>query len=185
MKHRPTVLLSSLVALIAGAALISGCGSSDDATSTTSAAAAGTTTAAAHDATTTVASDHKKKLLAPMQQVSLTAKDSQFGKVIFNQDGQVAYAFENDTANTSNCSGECADFWPPVLTTDAPTAAAGLDAAKVGTLTRPDGAKQVTYNGWPLYYMDEPAGEIHCQNMDMHGGLWWVVDDAGNPVKTA
>ena len=162
--------------MVAAAGLLAGCGSSSETTTTEAAPAAATTPASA------APSAHKQTLLKPSA-VSLSAKSSKYGDVLFNQDGQVVYAFENDTKDTSNCSGECADFWPPVLASGTPTAGDGVDGAKLGTITRADGGTQVTYNGWPLYYMDEPAGEIHCQNMDMHGGLWWVVDADGNPVK--
>lgn len=180
MRTRISAIALSALTLATGA-LAAGCGSSSS-SATTTASSAGATTA---QTTTAAASTHKQALLAPMQRVTLSAKASKYGNVLFNQDGQVVYAFEKDTKDTSNCSGECADFWPPVLSTDAPTAGAGADGGKLGTITRPDGATQVTYNGWPLYYMDEPAGEIHCQNMNMHGGLWWVVDATGNPVKGA
>lgn len=174
-------VVSSFAALVAAAGLLAGCGSSG---SSSSEAGAGTDAAATTTTAAAAPSAHKVALMKPAK-VTLSAKDSKYGKVLFNADGQVVYAFENDTANTSNCSGECADFWPPVLADGAPSAADGVDGAKLGTIDRPDGSKQVTYNGWPLYYMDEPAGEIHCQNMDMHGGLWWVVAADGNPVKSS
>ncbi len=181
LRRTSAIVLSTLT--LSTAAFAAGCGSSSSSsTAASTATSAGSTTTAA---TTAAVSAHKQALLAPKQQVTLDAMTSKYGDVLFNQDGQVVYAFQNDTKNTSNCSGECADFWPPVLSTDAPTAGKGVDAAKLGTITRADGAKQVTYNGWPLYYMDEPAGGIHCQAMNMHGGLWWVVDAKGDPVKSA
>ena len=40
--------------------------------------------------------------------------------------------------------------------------------------------RQVTYNGWPLYYYaHERAGEIRCQNVRTHGGTWLVVRPSG------
>ena len=183
MITRTTGIWGASVALLASASIVAGCGS-------TSTAAGGTTETATTTATDTMTtgdhavSAHKASLQKPMK-TTLAAKTSKYGSVLFNQDGQVVYAFENDTANTSNCSGECADFWPPVLTDGDPKAIGDLDAAKLGIISRADGSSQVTYNGWPLYYMDEPAGEIHCQDMDMHGGKWWVVDADGDPVKGA
>jgi len=183
MVTRRTGIWGPSVALLASASILAGCGSTspsaDGTTAATSAATTDTTSTADH-----AASMHKAALQKPMK-TTIEAKTSKYGKILFNQDDQVVYAFENDTANTSNCSGECADFWPPVLADGEPHAMGDLDAAKLGTIARSDGSSQVTYNGWPLYYMDEPAGEIHCQDMDMHGGKWWVVGTDGNPVKGA
>lgn len=58
---------------------------------------------------------------------------------------------------------------------NTPKAMQGVDPKLLGTTTRKDGLVQVTYGGWPLYYVDEPKGEIHCHNVELHGGLWWVV----------
>jgi hypothetical protein len=29
------------------------------------------------------------------------------------------------------------------------------------------------------YYVDEGPGEVRCHNVDLHGGLWWVVGADG------
>ena len=45
---------------------------------------------------------------------------------------------------------------------------------------RRDGRKQVTYAGKPLYfYAHEEPGEVRCHNVDLNGGLWWVVGPDG------
>lgn len=62
----------------------------------------------------------------------------------------------------------------------SPTAGRGIDAAALGTITRSDGTKQVTYHGRPLYFYEHEApGEIKCHNVNLHGGLWWVVKGDG------
>ena len=60
----------------------------------------------------------------------------------------------------SSCTGGCATAWPPLETKGQPTAQAGV-TGQLGTLTRPDGAIQVTYGGLPLYYWqgDTKAGD--------------------------
>jgi hypothetical protein len=38
----------------------------------------------------------------------------------------------------------------------------------------------VTYAGKPLYFYDhEGPGEVRCHNVDLNGGLWWVVGPDG------
>jgi predicted lipoprotein with Yx(FWY)xxD motif len=118
------------------------------------------------------------------ERARIVAKDSEFGRVLFDANGQVIYVFEIDRRNRSNCtSEECVEAWPPVLTVQEPSAGAGVDARLLGTIRRDDGSVQVTYNGRPLYfYAHEAPGEIKCHNVDLHGGLWWVVTTRGEPA---
>jgi predicted lipoprotein with Yx(FWY)xxD motif len=114
----------------------------------------------------------------------IVAKESTFGRVLFDANGQVVYVFEIDRANRSNCTSEdCVEAWPPVLTREPPSAGEGADARLLGTIRRGDGSLQVTYNGRPLYFYEHEArGEIKCHNVDLHGGLWWVVTPRGDPA---
>jgi predicted lipoprotein with Yx(FWY)xxD motif len=114
----------------------------------------------------------------------IVANESDFGRVLVDANGQVIYVFEIDASNQSNCtSAECVEAWPPVLTEEQPSAGAGIEAELLGTIRRDDGALQVTYNGRPLYFYEhEGPGEIKCHNVNLHGGLWWVVRPSGDPV---
>jgi predicted lipoprotein with Yx(FWY)xxD motif len=50
------------------------------------------------------------------------------------------------------CDGTCTAVpWPPVLTSGKPEAGPGVDQHALGTIVRPDGTHQVTYNDKPLY----------------------------------
>ena len=45
---------------------------------------------------------------------------------------------------------------------------------------RRGGERQVTYAGRPLYYyVNEGPGEVRCHNVNLNGGLWWVVGPDG------
>jgi predicted lipoprotein with Yx(FWY)xxD motif len=57
----------------------------------------------------------------------------------------------------SACEGQCAVFWPPVLTSGRPEAGPGVDQRAVGVIVRPDGTQQVTYHGRPLYLFNGDA----------------------------
>ncbi|MEE8466372.1 MAG: hypothetical protein V3S68_07835, partial [Dehalococcoidia bacterium] len=74
------------------------------------------------------------------------------GSHLVDGDGMTLYLFTNDERGISNCSGGCADAWPPVLTDGDPEAGEGLDPERLATIQREDGSSQVTYNGKPLYY---------------------------------
>jgi len=123
-------------------------------------------------------------LRVPARSARIVVKGSPYGRVLFDANGQVVYAFELDRKNRSNCtSADCVKAWPPVLTRQQPSAGAGVDGRRLGTIRRRDGRLQVTYNGRPLYFYEhEGPGEIRCHNVDLHGGLWWVVTPAGNPA---
>jgi len=67
-----------------------------------------------------------------------------------------------------------------VFTKGEPEAAKGVGASLLGTVKRRDGRLQVTYAGKPLYfYAHESPGEVRCHNVDLNGGLWWVVGPDG------
>lgn len=107
------------------------------------------------------------------------------GTALVDGAGRSVYLFEADTGATSNCNGQCAQIWPPVLVGGAaPMPTGGAQAALLGTTARADGTKQVTYNGHPLYYFmgDKAPGDARGQGINRFGGSWYVVDPAGNKI---
>jgi predicted lipoprotein with Yx(FWY)xxD motif len=113
--------------------------------------------------------------------VEITTADSQFGEALFDGDQRAIYYFDKEQTAASECYGACAEAWPPVLTDGDPQAQGGADAKLLGTTERDDGSTQVTYNGRPLYYyVDDPAGEILCHNVNEFGGLWLAVQPNGD-----
>ena len=94
--------------------------------------------------------------------------------MLFRSKGFTLYSFAPDTPTTSKCYGGCAAYWPPVTGTTA--AGAGLPG-KVATITRTNGAHQLTYNGHPLYtYIGDSApGQARGNNLNLNGGLWHEV----------
>jgi predicted lipoprotein with Yx(FWY)xxD motif len=51
----------------------------------------------------------------------------------------------------------------------------------LGTITTPDGKKQLTINGMPVYYYqkDKAAGDITGQGV---GGVWYLVAPSGEMI---
>ena len=67
-----------------------------------------------------------------------------------------------------------------MFTEGEPLAGDGTDAGLLGTTKRRDGKLQVTYAGKPLYsYAHEKPGEVKCHNVNLNGGVWWVVGADG------
>jgi predicted lipoprotein with Yx(FWY)xxD motif len=111
---------------------------------------------------------------------TITVRESEFGPMLFDTRGQAIYIFENDREDETVCYGECAEAWPPVYTRGEPRAGEGVRRSLLGTIRRRDGRRQVTYAGQPLYfYVNEGPGEVRCHNVDLNGGLWWVVGPDG------
>ena len=117
---------------------------------------------------------------------TVSVKDGTYGKALVDENGMTIYVFDKDTKNKSNCVGACADQWPPLLDKTAPTAGSGAKADLLGTTTRSDGKKQVTYNGHPLYRFDEDqkAGDTKGQAIDAFGAKWYVISPEGKKITT-
>ena len=110
----------------------------------------------------------------------ITVSSSEFGPMVWGPKRQAIYVFQRDGFKRTRCYGDCARAWPPVLTTGSPVAGKGARKSLLGTIRRRDGRRQVTYRGRPLYYYaHESAGEVRCHNVDLNGGLWWVIGADG------
>jgi predicted lipoprotein with Yx(FWY)xxD motif len=112
---------------------------------------------------------------------SLTGtKVLRMGEVIENEKGFVLYRFDGDSNSPSKttCVGDCTKVFKPALTIDGKPTLKGVAADVVGTVTRPDGTKQLTVKGWPIYtYIgDKKAGTWKGQNVN---GKWFVIKPDG------
>jgi len=176
MKKHLTIGLSAF----ALAALLSGCGgTSGTATSPTTAAAP--TSAAGSSSTSGPASTSAPAAAA----ADLKVADSKAGQIVVDGKGMSVYYYTKDVkdSGTSTCTGGCLDAWPPVLATaDTPTVD-GVTGT-VGTIATPDGKKQLTVNGMPvyLYAKDLAAGDITGQGV---GGVWYLVAPSGEMITAA
>jgi predicted lipoprotein with Yx(FWY)xxD motif len=116
---------------------------------------------------------------------TLTVKSSSYGRVLFDGRGYVLYAFSRDARGRSTCYGACAKAWPVYYARRMLRAGPGLKRSLLGTTTRRDGRRQITYAGRPLYYYvgDTRAGQIRCQNVAEFGGTWLLVRPSGRLVR--
>jgi predicted lipoprotein with Yx(FWY)xxD motif len=117
-------------------------------------------------------------------QVTVSAADSALGSILVDGRGMTLYLLTGDSADASICTDACATAWPPLAVSGSATAGTGVDAAKLGTISRPDGISQVTYNGHPLYgfVKDKAAGDVNGQGIDKFGGIWYVVSPSGDAI---
>lgn len=96
------------------------------------------------------------------------------GPMVVAGNGWTLYVFDADTPNVSVCADRCAEMWPPLTITGATPSAHPDLKGVVGTLVRPDGRTQVSYNGRPLYYF---AGDREMSDTlgDGIDGRWHVA----------
>ena len=97
------------------------------------------------------------------------------GQILTTSEGLTLYTFANDEVGSgaSACEGACANAWPPLLVQGEPNAPDGV-SGELATITRTDGATQVTYNGRPLYRFinDTAPGQTNGHNV---AGVWFVA----------
>jgi predicted lipoprotein with Yx(FWY)xxD motif len=108
------------------------------------------------------------------------------GTFLTNGSGQTVYLWVKDGTNSSACTGACASAWPPVTASGTVTASGSAKSSDLGTITRSDGTKQVTYDGHPLYTFvgDSAAGQTNGQGSDNFGAKWYLVSPAGAQITT-
>jgi predicted lipoprotein with Yx(FWY)xxD motif len=170
-----TKLAAGVGGALGAAVLVAACSSGSSSSST--GAASSTPAGASSSSSGASASDAA---------VIKTASSSA-GTVLTNGSGRAVYLWAKDTGDMSNCTGACAGAWPPVTTTGTVTASGSANASDLGTITRSDGTKQVTYDGHPLYYFegDSGPGTAAGQGSDGFGAKWWLVAPTGSDVTAS
>jgi predicted lipoprotein with Yx(FWY)xxD motif len=111
--------------------------------------------------------------------------NSGLGKILVDSRGRTLYLFTKDSRGKSACTGACAAPWPPLLASGNPIVGSGANASMLGTITRSGSARQVTYNGHPLYLFakDQSPGDTNGEGVTAFGGSWFAISPAGNRVS--
>jgi predicted lipoprotein with Yx(FWY)xxD motif len=166
--------IMTAVGLAVAVLAVAACGSSSSSSGTTPAAGTSSTPAAA-GASSPAASASGSTLMA----TTIGGK-----QVLTNAGGFTLYSFAPDTPTTSKCTGSCATFWPPVK---GPATAGSGVTGTIGVITRPDGTKQATYDGHPLYTYagDSAPGQNKGNGLNASGGLWFDVPVSGAAAPAA
>ena len=166
-RSRPITFLASAAVIPLTALAVAACGGGGTATASPSPAPSKTTTPHPRPATVRVA-------------------NSRLGPILVDPSGHALYLFRADSGNSSACSGACAVAWPPLRTAATPAGTGGANAALLGTISRSDGSRQVTYNGHPLYTFikDQRPGEVNGQGVIAFGAAWFAVSPAGNQISS-
>lgn len=114
----------------------------------------------------------------------VSTRNTSLGRVLVNSNGRTLYLFAKDRNGKSACTGQCAVFWPPVITRGKPRVSNGAKASLIGTTKRADGRLQVTYNHHPLYTFakDKKAGQTTGEGVDAFGAEWDAVSPSGRKI---
>ena len=183
MNRSKTGTLGVLGATGLLALALAGCGSGGGTTS--SSASSSGSAYPQSTATTTSAPASTAASGAGVATISVAHNGTLGSILVAGPKGRTVYLFAADKGPSSTCSGACAEVWPPVTTTGNPKAAGGAVGANLGTITRSDGTKQVTYKGHPLYYYvgDPNGGDTSGQGINSFGAAWYVLSPSGSEVK--
>lgn len=185
MSHAHTrshLFLLPLVALSLAACGDDSSGSSYGST-TPDSAAANTTPANTTPADTTPADTTPADTTTPTPGgATLQLAKSSLGEILVDSAGNTLYLYANDTPTATACSTGCLGTWPALVSDGPVTVGAGLGLEDVGSVTAADGSTQVTFYGHPLYSFagDAAPGDVNGQGI---GGVWFVLDGEGTPVK--
>ncbi|MGN6169815.1 MAG: COG4315 family predicted lipoprotein, partial [Solirubrobacteraceae bacterium] len=122
----------------------------------------------------------------PARPVTIGTTHAQQGTYLTGASGRALYMWVGDSDGASNCSGDCATAWPPLLGNGRPTSGSGVNSSALGTIVRSDGREQVSYDGHPLYYSaaDPGPGTTHSEGSDSFGARWWLVAPSGKVITT-
>lgn len=112
-------------------------------------------------------------------------RSTALGNVLVDARGRTLYLFEKDKNRRSACNGQCASYWPPLLTHGKPVARGGAKQSLLGTTRRANGSQQVTYAGHPLYrfVQDRKPGQTNGEGSQAFGAGWDVLSPAGKKIE--
>ena len=158
---------------VAGALALAACGGSSTSSSSGAAAAPGYGggTAGASNGSTAAS--------------VVSTKTSSLGTFLVDGQGRTLYLWDADHGPMSTCTAACAQAWPPLTTTAAPKASGAVKSSLLGTATRADGSREVTYAGHPLYTYagDTRPGQVTGEGSNSFGAPWWTVTTAGRALQ--
>ena len=159
--------LAGLAIAVAVALLATACSSSGTGTSAAGVVRSGTATAAGTATAGTIG-----------------MRSGPLGSYLADGSGRSLYLFTSDGVNSSSCSGTCSTYWPALAGSGTPAAATGVTAGLLASFIRPDGSRQISYAGHPLYHyaLDSAAGDTKGQGLNDFGARWWLLSPSGMPI---
>lgn len=109
------------------------------------------------------------------KQIKLTTVEIKGRKILATSSRKTLYSLSAETGGKFICTkaSGCVAVWHPLL---VPKGATAIGPVKLGTIQRPEGGRQVTYHGRPLYTFaqDTKPGQVNGQGLK-DVGTWHAV----------
>lgn len=136
------------------------------------------------------------------QATLMVKQNDRFGAYLVDGEGRALYTIVNEDSSDGDvaqgsdgnhvkaevvpCKGPCLQVWPALETSGKVKSGDKIDESKVHVITRSDGARQVTYGGYTLFYFarDNGSGDVNGQDVEGFGGTWYVVSPSGEEIET-
>jgi predicted lipoprotein with Yx(FWY)xxD motif len=115
----------------------------------------------------------------PPPPFTVQLEDGPTGRVLADLQGHTLYRDDQDTATAFGCTGTCTDTRKPLPyhVGEALRLPPGI-AGTLGSVRRPDGTGQITYEGAPLYWY---TGDQYTGDANGDGGHWHAVKPRNAP----
>ncbi|HEV7527763.1 MAG TPA: hypothetical protein VGO29_02595 [Solirubrobacteraceae bacterium] len=114
-------------------------------------------------------------------------RHTSLGTLLVDSSGFTVFRFSKDTGRKNTCitTSECSTTWPPLTSSGQPSAGPGVKSSLLSTIKLPNGKRQVTYAGHPLYRysLAGERGETSYAGVKQFGGTWFAVSASGANVK--
>jgi predicted lipoprotein with Yx(FWY)xxD motif len=120
------------------------------------------------------------------QPVALQVATTPGGVILTDASGHAVYIMEGDAGGPGACTGDCASQFTPVSGSAMPASGqTDVKASMAGSTTKPDGSKQATYNGQPLYYYkgDQASGDTKGEGAKAGSATGYLVSPEGKKVE--
>ena len=113
------------------------------------------------------------------------------GDVLVDSQGDALYTNDQDSGSKIACNGECTSIWMPASAPSSgkPTSDDPSVESMLGTVKRPDGTSQVTFDGKPLYsFVQDSAGQVTgdglTDSFDGTSFTWTVASSGGGSASS-
>ncbi len=110
-----------------------------------------------------------------------------YGSVLATARGDTLYVLRARGGAPVPCRGGCLSLWPPLLVA-RPVRSLDVGAGVRGRLgiVHADGARQLTFNGYPLYTYAGDTGprETYGEKIVSFGGTWYLVRASATRART-
>lgn len=123
--------------------------------------------------------------MATVPSDAVTVKLHADGAYLVDSADNALYFLEGNI-DGSKCDAACQEVWPPMLATgQQPAAAPGVPGEKLGVSPSGQGARHVTYNGYPLYRYsgDQGAGRTAGHDVTDRWGKWQLINKEGDAAQ--